>query len=114
MTRSSKDSSSSTTRADRFFTGIFGWLTLLRAQALALILLILMLMVTLTAGVAYLAFQQVSQSLAESRDQELVVVGAGRLSGRLENLWNEAVSCLSISRIGTAGSSFWMPMVLWS
>jgi signal transduction histidine kinase len=40
----------------------------------------------LTIGVVFLAFRQVSQSLAESRDQELVVVGAGRLSGRMEDL----------------------------
>jgi signal transduction histidine kinase len=76
----------STTQADRFFIGVFGWLTHLRAQALALILLVLLLMITLTTGVTYLAFQRVSQSLAESRDQELVVVGAGRLSGRLEGV----------------------------
>ena len=85
MSRSFKDQFS-TTQVDRFFTGIFGWLAHLRTQALALILLVLLLMITLTTGVAYLAFQRVSQSLAESRDQELVVVGAGRLSGRLESV----------------------------
>ena len=85
MNRSFKDQFS-TTQVDRFFTGIFGWLAHLRTQALALILLVLLLMITLTTGVAYLAFQRVSQSLAESRDQELVVVGAGRLSGRLESV----------------------------
>ena len=85
MTRLTK-SLSPKTKIDRFLTDIFGWLTQLRAQALALILLLLLLMITLTSGVAYLAYREVSQSLAESRDQELVVVGAGRLSGRSEVL----------------------------
>ena len=70
----------------RFFTGAFSSITQLRAQALGLILLLLLLMTTLTVGVVFLAFQQVSQSLAQSRDQELVVVGAGRLSSRMEDL----------------------------
>ncbi|MBN1218809.1 MAG: HAMP domain-containing protein [Anaerolineae bacterium] len=61
-------------------------MTQLRAQALALILLLLLLMIILTSGVGFLAYRQVSQSLAESRDQELVVVGASRLSGRMEDL----------------------------
>jgi len=72
--------------ADRLFSGVLGWVTQLRAQALGLILLLLLLMTALTVGVVFLAFQQVSQSLAQSRDQELVVVGAGRLSSRMEGL----------------------------
>ncbi|MBN1992240.1 MAG: HAMP domain-containing protein [Anaerolineae bacterium] len=85
MTHTAKDLPS-ISKYQRFLMGIFGWLTHLRAQVLALLLLILLLMTSLTSGVAFLAFRQVSQSLAESRDQELVVVGAGRLSGRMENL----------------------------
>ncbi|MCB0153366.1 MAG: HAMP domain-containing protein [Anaerolineae bacterium] len=59
-------------------------MTLLRAQAISLILILLVLMVALTLGVTFLAYRQVSQSLAESRDQELVTVGAERLSKRME------------------------------
>lgn len=70
----------------RFFEGVYNWLTQLRAQAIALILLLLLLMTTLTVGVAFLAYRQISQSLAESRDQELAIVGAERLSGRMESL----------------------------
>jgi signal transduction histidine kinase len=76
--------SSIKTRVSHFLGRVFGWITLLRAQALALILLLLLLMISITTGVAYLAYREVSQSLAESRDQELVVVGAARLSGRSE------------------------------
>jgi signal transduction histidine kinase len=71
---------------NRFLTRALNTVTQLRAQALGLILLLLTLMTALTVGVVFLAFQQVSQSLAESRDQELVVVGAGRLSSRMEDL----------------------------
>ncbi len=69
----------------RFYSGIYNWLTQLRSQAIALTLLLLLLMITLTLGVTFLAYRQVSQSLAESRDQELVIIGAERLSRRMEN-----------------------------
>jgi|GEM_PF-344065 len=65
---------------------IVNWITQLRAQAIALILLLLLLMTLLTVGVAFLAYRQVSQSLAENRDQELAIVGAERLSERMEGL----------------------------
>ena len=70
---------------NRFYHKIYGWLTQLRAQAIALTLVLLVLMIALTLGVTFLAYRQVSQSLAESRDQELVTIGAERLSGRMEN-----------------------------
>ncbi len=85
MTQSSKKNGSTSVK-DRLLNTAFGWITQLRAQALGLILVLLLLMTALTVGVVFLAFQQVSQSLAQSRDQELVVVGAGRLSGRMEGL----------------------------
>jgi signal transduction histidine kinase len=85
MTEKSKEKKPNSL-VDRFSTDVMGWITQLRAQALGLILLLLLLMTALTVGVVFLAFQQVSQSLAESRDQELVVVGAGRLSSRMEDL----------------------------
>ena len=65
---------------------IYNWITQLRAQAIALILLLLLLMTVLTVGVAFLAYRQVSQTLAENRDQELAIVGAERLSERMESL----------------------------
>lgn len=68
------------------YEAITSWITQLRAQAISLILLLLLLMFTLTVGVAFLAYRQVSQTLAESRDQELAVVGAERLSEQMENL----------------------------
>ena len=61
-----------------------GWFTQLRSQAILLIIILLSLVVILTAGVAFLAYQQVSQSLAESRDQELAIVSAERLSESME------------------------------
>ncbi len=73
-----------TPKSNRIVSGLVNWLTQLRAQALALTLLLLLLMITLTLGVTFLAYRQVSQSLAESRDQELVIVGAERLSRRME------------------------------
>ena len=71
-------------KRNRLMTGVLNWLTQLRAQAIALTLILLVLMVVLTLGVTFLAYRQVSQSLAESRDQELVTVGAERLSKRME------------------------------
>jgi signal transduction histidine kinase len=77
-------------RADRLYKRIYevisNWITQLRAQAISLILLLLLLMIILTVGVAFLAYRQVSQTLAESRDQELALVGAERLSEQMENL----------------------------
>jgi signal transduction histidine kinase len=72
-------------KTQQFFYKFYGWLTQLRAQAIALTLLLLLLMVALILGVTFLAFRQVSQSLAESRDQDLVIIGAERLSRRMEN-----------------------------
>ena len=74
----------------RFFTNMYqsfyNWITQLRAQAIALILLLLFIMIALTVGVAFLAYRQVSQTLAQSRDQELAIVGADRLSQQMESL----------------------------
>jgi signal transduction histidine kinase len=60
------------------------WATQLRAQAILLIIVLLSLMLILSVGVTFLAYQQVSQSLAESRDQELASVSAERLSESIE------------------------------
>jgi signal transduction histidine kinase len=67
-----------------YYQNFRSWFTQLRAQAIALIILLLLLMLILTVGVTFLAYQQVSQSLAESRDQELASVSAERLSESLE------------------------------
>jgi len=75
-----------TSRYKRIYEAIYSWITQLRAQAIALILLLLLLMIALTTGVTFLAYRQVSQTLAESRDQELAVVGAERLSEQMEGL----------------------------
>lgn len=66
------------------FGVVRGWFTQLRAQAIFFIVLLLSLMLILTVGVTFLAYQQVSQSLAESRDQELAIVSAERLSETME------------------------------
>lgn len=71
---------------DHLGEGLLGWLTVLRAQAILLTLLLLILMIALTVGVAFLAYRQVSQTLAESRDQELAIIGAERLSEQMEGL----------------------------
>ncbi len=63
-----------------------GWLSQLRAQAILLIILLLSLMLLLSVGTTFLAYQQVSQSLAESRDQQLALVSAERLSESIEGL----------------------------
>lgn len=70
-------------RLNQLLSWGFSWITQLRAQAIALILLLLLLMTLLAVGVAFLAYRQVSQTLAESRDQELAVVGAERLSEQM-------------------------------
>ncbi len=70
----------------RIYQKVYNWITQLRSQAISLILLLLLLMITLTVGVVFLAYLQVSQTLAESRDQELAIVGAERLSQQMENL----------------------------
>ena len=69
-----------TTAIGRFFQNPREWITQLRAQAILLIILLLSLVLMLTIGVTFLAYQQVSQLLAESRDQELAKVSAERLS----------------------------------
>ncbi|MEW5959477.1 MAG: cache domain-containing protein, partial [Chloroflexota bacterium] len=56
------------------------WMTQLRSQAILLIIILLSLMFFLTIGVTFLAYQRVSQSLAESRDRDLASVSAERLS----------------------------------
>ena len=71
---------------DRVYHGIYNWITQLRAQAILLIVLLLLLMTALTVGVAFLAYRQVSQTLAESRDEELAIIGAERLSEQMENM----------------------------
>lgn len=68
------------------YQGFYNWITQLRAQAISLIVLLLLLMTALTVGVAFLAYRQVSQTLAESRDQELAIVGAERLSEQMGSL----------------------------
>jgi signal transduction histidine kinase len=68
----------------KFYQSLHGWITQLRAQAILLIIILLSLVLILTTGVALLAYQQVSQSLAESRDQELAIVSAERLSESME------------------------------
>lgn len=60
------------------------WATQLRSQAILLIIALLSLMLILSVGITFLAYQQVSQSLAESRDQELANVSAERLSESIE------------------------------
>ncbi len=60
------------------------WISQLRAQAILLTILLLSLMLILSVGVTFLAYQQISQSLAESRDQELASVSAERLSESIE------------------------------
>lgn len=64
--------------------GLRAWITELRAQAILLTILLLSLMLILSVGVTFLAYQQISQSLAESRDQELASVSAERLSESIE------------------------------
>lgn len=66
------------------YRGFKNWITELRAQAILLTILLLSLMLILTVGVTFLAYQQISQSLAESRDQELASVSAERLSESIE------------------------------
>lgn len=66
------------------FDGLRSWITELRAQAILLTILLLSLMLILSVGVTFLAYQQISQSLAESRDQELASVSAERLSESIE------------------------------
>lgn len=60
------------------------WFTQLRSQAIVFTILLLSLMLLLTVGITFLAYQQVSQSLAESRDQELASVSAERLSESMD------------------------------
>ncbi len=64
--------------------GLKDWISQLRSQAILLTILLLSSMLVLSVGVTFLAYQQVSQSLAESRDQELASVSAERLSESIE------------------------------
>jgi signal transduction histidine kinase len=68
----------------KHYQSIRSWFSQLRAQAIVLTILLLLLMFILTAGATFLAYQRVSQSLAESRDQELASVSAERLSESME------------------------------
>ncbi len=68
----------------QYYTRLQDWFTQLSAQAIVLIILLLAMMLVLTVGITFLAYQQVSQSLAESRDQELANVSAERLSETME------------------------------
>jgi signal transduction histidine kinase len=70
--------------AQQYYQGLRNWITELRAQAILLTVLLLSLMLILSVGVTFLAYQQISQSLAESRDQELASVSAERLSESIE------------------------------
>jgi len=56
------------------------WISQLQSQAILLTILLLSLVLLLIIGVTILAYQSVSQVLAESRDQELARVSAERLS----------------------------------
>ncbi|HXV99060.1 MAG TPA: hypothetical protein VEC93_11610, partial [Anaerolineae bacterium] len=73
-----------TEAAQQRYQGLKSWITELRAQAILLTVLLLSLMLILSVGVTFLAYQQISQSLAESRDQELASVSAERLSESIE------------------------------
>ncbi len=73
-----------TEAAQQRYRGLKNWITELRAQAIVLTILLLSLMLILSVGVTFLAYQQISQSLAESRDQELAIVSAERLSESIE------------------------------
>ena len=73
-----------TEAAQKRYRGLKNWITELRAQAIVLTILLLSLMLILSVGVTFLAYQQISQSLAESRDQELAIVSAERLSESIE------------------------------
>ena len=73
-------SSIKNTSAFQYYQNRQDWMTQLRSQAILLIIILLSLMFFLTIGVTFLAYQRVSQSLAESRDQELASVSAERLS----------------------------------
>ena len=65
---------------ERLYTGVQNWLSELRSQALVLTLALIVVMTVLAVSVVFFAFRQVSQTLAESRDQELANVGAERVS----------------------------------
>lgn len=65
---------------------VVNWLTNLRILSIVMAVSLLLIMTVFTIGVAYLAYQQISQTLAESRDQELAIVGAERLSEQMESI----------------------------
>ena len=71
---------SQTTPIPKYYQKFRDWMTQLRSQAILLIILLLSSILLLTVGVTFLAYQQVAQSLAESRDQELAKISAERLS----------------------------------
>ncbi|RMF04883.1 MAG: HAMP domain-containing protein [Chloroflexi bacterium] len=70
----------------QLYWAFYNWISQLRSQAIFLTVLLLLLMTVLAVGVAFLAYRQVSQTLAESRDQELAIIGAERLSEQMESL----------------------------
>lgn len=71
---------------ERLHSAVQRWLSELRSQAILLALMLIVVMTALTVGVAFFAYRQVSQTLAESRDQELANVGAERVSEQMESL----------------------------
>lgn len=70
----------------RLYSGVQNWLSELRSQAIALTLVLITVMTVLALSVVFFAYRQVSQTLAESRDQELANVGAERVSEQMESL----------------------------
>ncbi len=68
------------TQIRQYFTRLYEWMSQLQSQAILLTMLLLSLILLLTIGVTFLAYQSISQVLAESRDQELARVSAERLS----------------------------------
>ncbi|MCB0163162.1 MAG: HAMP domain-containing protein [Anaerolineae bacterium] len=68
------------------YSGVQNWLSELRSQAIALTLVLITVMTVLALSVVFFAYRQVSQTLAESRDQELANVGAERVSEQMESL----------------------------
>jgi signal transduction histidine kinase len=71
---------------ERIAYRLYDWFSQLRAQAVLLTILLMLLMTILTVGVIYLAYQQVAQFLAESRDHELALRAASDLSIRMNFL----------------------------
>lgn len=70
----------------RLYSAVQNWLSELRSQAITLTLALIVVMTVLAVSVVFFAYRQVSQTLAESRDQELANVGAERVSEQMESL----------------------------